>query len=1539
MHKFNLKFSLLIFVLLVWGGVILHCGVTAEAAQTVNGKALGSVDDVVKEISGGELSIPKKGLITIRGGDDAQKRTYLDVFATTFSADAQPSAKRRIFENPSGTSPKYYDGYNERQSVHPTVSRRLYNGKRALMFHNFAKSGELKYYFKTLSNTRDENSTDVTPDALVNSVRISDFGEYTQPKYQDYGNRLMEVYGTGVMNVKNYEREIFVGVSSVSNQAVDYEFDSELYIEFFALSADVEGKMEQEPLTELTQKIPYRGSLYTSSAVFGDFDGDKHDNEMAVMMVLDTEIRLFVYRLILKDGKLELRAMDNAGGIQVYSNTTVYQGYLESQPVSDMVAGNFDGEGGDEIAVLYKRPTQLKELAHNKGWTYGPIAGDVNCAVYQWNAEKHKFDKAETAKAYNKYEIRRTGVIEVHNPIANVSGIVGLRATAADLDGDGKDEIATVLLGYYHRKQWDAPIKAYKYRDDYFSAYPHLAVWTFNRGSIKPVHDDAHVMGGGDENYNYGTLYDLVKDDSSRNKKLLSDTPSLEFEYVWFNALYTGRNKQSGTNPEKIYYLYGPRELSIAAGPFTGQIGTFSTVDDIAVSWKDKNPNDCVTVFKTKFKNGQFNGFEDGKLVLQDRLTENNTWNESWRGLVAVDMAGEGVELDTPTHLRKKSDRSYVAVLNAIPYHVDTVDTDGKPLSEAAQPVNFTFSDGRDGSMNVSYGQSTLTSETSSIKQDLSQTVETMLLIDPEANGKVWSGIKGVAQFASAAAGIYTGISTAMMDTDAKKEKVWKPTNPLSWIETAVDFFEDKVESVDQRTSDETTITKIDNNITATTHDAIMYTDTTRHLWRYPVMTRPLPTWMTLGARVDSATVSPDEKEGEQQLSVTFTMSEQSKLRVSSSAVDSLYQPLHEEGNFFSYTPLLPDVEGYNEAGLLAGEDAWDFNEATEFKAKMTFEKASKDMQHTEKNVTPSTFTKVFSAFSNITGGNADLIPDTDNPKTFSKEYSKTDSISFQLKGRSDLTSKKVAGHTVAVQPFVAKEGAMTLATAVTLTPNKNYTLWEPESIYRQKSDPALLLPLKFVKDGENFIANTNEKSATEIRGMKFYMPDFAFFSDNRLMNGQDYEIRVPLYNASFIDTDDFTVRLSWTKDNSIKATKNTIATTSIKLGGWKNDKNNNKGWAVFNWTPNLTSCRGTKKPYYFYVEIDPANALDEVHEERYNEDNTIKDYGGNNTGFYPFYVYNQDEDPDDTEDFGTLKVAADESEITNVTFTDGDGKFVQNVADYLKEHESEQFVTLTANFTYNGPDVAYAFFEGYTLTQAGHEAYPSASLNNVTLVENIPYQYIDNIFTFQDFALFNGTNSVTFTLSPSDVINSSNTAMFRAIAITYEAIAKTEEEYPGEETSFTLDAIPGNIVSSATEKTYTLTASEEVFWKISSVKLNGSVSTSDEEDDDRTYLRINLDTGNEAMMNYGTEATITVGSIIGYTPKGDYEITVQKSADDGDEWTEAGTLKFTAANSENSKDSSGNTISPSNSGCNAGFTFFALSLVLSALIFKHKAL
>ena len=186
---------------------------------------------------------------------------------------------------------------------------------------------------------------------------------------------------------------------------------------------------------------------------------------------------------------------------------------------------------------------------------------------------------------------------------------------------------------------------------------------------------------------------------------------------------------------------------------------------------------------------------------------------------------------------------------------------------------------------------------------------------------------------------------------------------------------------------------------------------------------------------------------------------------------------------------------------------------------------------------------------------------------------------------------------------------------------------------------------------------------------------------------------------------------------------------------------------------------------------------------------------------------------------------------------------------------------------------------------------------------------------------------------------------MLGVIYLTPEDIAEAEE-YLGEDPSFTLDEIPDNIVASATDKTYTLTANEEVFWKISSVRLSGATATPEEEDD-RFYLYIDLVTASKdeaAPGDYGRKATITVSSIAWITPKGDYTITVQKSSDGGDEWTDAGTLKFTAADSSPRTGSNGNTSeddasSSSSSGCNAGMRFLALSLVLSVLILRRKAL
>ncbi len=706
--------------------------------------------------------------------------------------------------------------------------------------------------------------------------------------------------------------------------------------------------------------------------------------------------------------------------------------------------------------------------------------------------------------------------------------------------------------------------------------------------------------------------------------------------------------------------------------------------------------------------------------------------------------------------------------------------------------------------------------------------------------------------------------------------------------------------------------------------------------------------WLAWGPRIDSTQINnPAErlKNANKEMFLTFTMSENSPIRTSSSIEDSLYQPLHEEGNFFSYPPNVADVEGYNDAGVLADENTWEFGSTLD-NTGMTFTKATSNMQHTEKNVTPSGFTMTTSFFDRLFNGDKATgikMPDSDNPKTFTKEYSKSERISYSLQGSSELKAMQAADHRIKMQPFVAKEGVMALGTAVELSSTNFAKLWASGSIYQQKSDPALLLPQKFLKSGAAFQANTYDLSAMKIRGVRFYMPDFAFFTDNRLVNGQNYEIRVPLYNASFKGTGSFNVRLSWATDNSPTATKTPIATTSVTLGGWSNTGNNNKGTAVFNWRPNLTP----NKQYYLYVEIDPENALDEVHEGRYQADNTkINDYGGNNTGFYPFYVYSQNDIQVSSSgvitanNAGNFRAAADEIQLTPLYFTDGGGNRINDMAAYIMNHSADSFVTITANFSYTGPEVPYAFFVGYLLTESGKQKIPGASLNTIVDLNALSYSDVADVFMLSDIALFNGTNKVTFTVSPSELIANeaaiaavADSATFGVISLTEQEMTDVEEFYEGVDPTFTLEEIPDNIVLSAATRTYTLTANENVFWLVSGVKLSGAALTSDTASDDRDYLDITItrvsddtvsgDTG--APNNYGKTICVTISSIPAYTPKGEYEITVQKSAD-GDEWTDAEVLSFNTADGDNG-DGEYYGVSSSSSGCDVGIGLAALAI------------
>ena len=101
-------------------------------------------------------------------------------------------------------------------------------------------------------------------------------------------------------------------------------------------------------------------------------------------------------------------------------------------------------------------------------------------------------------------------------------------------------------------------------------------------------------------------------------------------------------------------------------------------IDDLAVSWSgksDKDPrasNGHAYVFKVNHvaSTGKFIGVSQGK----ETLSVSNTASGSDKiTILASDFYGEGIELDDPVHLRIEGDRTYAAIIQTPPYHVDNI--------------------------------------------------------------------------------------------------------------------------------------------------------------------------------------------------------------------------------------------------------------------------------------------------------------------------------------------------------------------------------------------------------------------------------------------------------------------------------------------------------------------------------------------------------------------------------------------------------------------------------------------------------------------------------------------------------------------------------------------------------------------------------------------------------------------------------------------------------------------------------------------------
>ena len=736
------------------------------------------------------------------------------------------------------------------------------------------------------------------------------------------------------------------------------------------------------------------------------------------------------------------------------------------------------------------------------------------------------------------------------------------KATRCDFDGDGKDEIA-ILFFVTSPADVQAisggPNKPY---------YPRLERWYCDQGSIKPKRDTSHIKGGADD------------------------------------ASLLGYNVENTNDYYKIV-----EEFSITAGPLTGRKGKVKLIEDVAISYVNSDRSSVYVIPTQLDSNREFAGFGETKTIFN---VEDSS--EGRRGgLVTADFANESLMLDKPSHVQDDHDESYVAVIQALPYHVDNVDQNG---NLTAQPINYTFSgfgdnsDNIKGDMSVSYTTTQTSSEQKNVSFGLASTTETISVL-----GKAGPYVQGYLKFRTMGANIAGNF-------DPRVKAAAGAMNEM------MNFVTDKIDKTTTDASSSAQTASISTTLQAKQFDALITYTAPQHIWRYKILNKPLPSWYVLGPRADYSSKDFSSEAESQDHYVTFSMYDAATPSATHSDGHYAYQARHEEGNFFSYPSLIQDIEGYTSGGDLVSSPysaAWDKSESG---MTVNFETSKIDNQKYDENVQKSTLSKTISAIASFFGAKdpTGLPPYTSHSESFVKSYSSQEAIDIKVYGKTTLPGE-AAGHTLMAMPYTAREGTLKVGTAVQLTNvglEYGPALWYPQSRYSKHTDPSLVLPRKYVMCGASLIAN-DQRLASLARGIRYYVPALDLDSDKSILGGLEYKISIPIYNASFVDTGDFEVRLSYveakdfdiSKPNSKIGNLTHIGTVTMSLKGWKNDTRLNKGWADFTWNVPDNLSDGS---YYLYVQIDPDNKVkDEVHESRLASDDTVRDVGGNNEGYYVF--------------------------------------------------------------------------------------------------------------------------------------------------------------------------------------------------------------------------------------------------------------------------------------------------------------------------------
>ncbi|MBR1437377.1 MAG: hypothetical protein IJ587_02450, partial [Synergistaceae bacterium] len=622
---------------------------------------------------------------------------------------------------------------------------------------------------------------------------------------------------------------------------------------------------------------------YPLSMAAGDFDNDGYANEIAV---IDTN-RIAVHYHVLQishtgstsdDAKFSISVLNN-GNVDTYNygNWDLYytNHYLNMDGFSTIfslctVAGDFDGDGQTEFAVVYRDTSPQDALftrrnnsypdwtgfyAYNDFTMFSGYTGHIHVKIYKWDGSG--FQAEEDSRAFDMHKF--TFDVDRKMYWHDIDLPLGVKAAVGDFDGDGRDDIAVlrVMLQCTELVRPNGNATSFSFSNYVFGAF--VDWYTFDYGSIKPKYN-AHSQGS--HPWNYG--------DNANG------WVGIRAENIWLtNNFFDKKYTDDLNNVRRDFYLKPltgedkpypviDREFDIIAGKFSGQIGKAVTRDDLIIKypqWSDSDGNKLRShvVLMTNIPGVTNWGTEVHEITsLSDR--------DHLLAFAKADYLGEGVTLGDPVKVTDTSDLDYTAILQMFPYHVDNLTSDGTALQK--DPQNFTL---RLGTA-VTYNNTSSSSETKNLTYSMIKTAETIFALDNPAlrtASKTFQGIRG--------------ITTAVLGDNDKIKK-------MDGIGKIWDKLKDTTQTTTTKSNENSTSYTMSITTSANYQDTLYMNQSNRYIWRYPIQEVPAPAWL-IGENKDTSASFDASQAMNQRSYITFAMSEPAMPTSAVGINDSHYHP------------------------------------------------------------------------------------------------------------------------------------------------------------------------------------------------------------------------------------------------------------------------------------------------------------------------------------------------------------------------------------------------------------------------------------------------------------------------------------------------------------------------------------------------------------------------------------------------------------------------------------------------------------------------